>query len=190
MATNAQRHPAGSIKPPEGVVPDAPGSLVEIWEATTEQTTWLNLFDNLNGGWRAARVGGGSGASKRIQLTVTERRFNQDQIPEECLQLDPFSNGALICVQGEARTANQIDDAAIIALLTGPDEKFIASIDGIKSELLLRRILTISAKHATNERYTYLRDLIDQRYRVGGTQRAMRELYALGEAGRTAESLG
>jgi len=190
MATTAQRRTAGAIQPPAGAAPDAPGSEVEIWEATTLQTTWLNVFDHINGGWKQVRVGGGAGASKRIQLSVIERRFNSDMVPEESMGLDPFSNGALICVQGEARTANQIDDAAIIALLTGPDEKFIASIDGIKSELLLRRILTISAKHATNERYTYLRDLIDQRYKVGGTQRAMRELYALGEAGRSAESLG
>ena len=115
MATSAQRRAAGSIQPPEGVVPDAPGSEIEIWESTTAQTMWINVMDHLNGGWKQIRVGGDG--PKRIQLTVTERRYNQDLTPEENLSLDPFANGALICVQGDARTANQYTDTQIITLL-------------------------------------------------------------------------
>ena len=67
----------------------------EIWESTTEGTTWVNVRDPRNpDGWTRKKVGGKG--TKRITLTVEEREFNQELVPFEKQEFDPFSNGMLI----------------------------------------------------------------------------------------------
>jgi len=153
---------------------------VEIWEAATASSVYVKVRDQRNGGWRSQRVGGSG--SKRIQLTVEERRFNQDAILDENLHLDPFSNGMLHCVQGDAKGVASMTDADLVDIIgLDDDDAFEEAVAGLESEVMVRRVLSLAEKKATNARFTFVRDLVDERYRVGGTQRTVQAMIDAGE---------
>ena len=151
---------------------------IEIWEATTNQSIWLWVEDQLvgKGSWKKQLVGGPNGR-KRITLSVKERRWNQEQIPEKNAYLDPFSNGSLVCVQGEDASLSPVfTDAQLIELLAvEDDDAFGKVLENLKSEILVRRIFALSERNAASYRHDEIRDLIDERYRVGYTQRSQRD---------------
>lgn len=142
---------------------------VELWEVTSDSTVWIQVRDHVNGGWRHQRVGGRG--AKRIQLTVEERRFNQDMIPDENIGLDPFSNGLLRCLQGDGDNTNAADEKDLVALVQLEDEdEFRRRVEAIDSEVLLRRVVTVAEKAASNPRYLYVKDVVDRRYRPAKSQ--------------------
>jgi hypothetical protein len=71
------------------------------------------------------------------------------------------------------------DLASIIGL--EDDGLFEEEVAGIPLELTLRRLLDLAERSATVPRYTFIRDLIDERYKVGGTQRSVQEMIDAGE---------
>ena len=147
----------------------------EIWEATTSSHVHVLVRDRVDGGWKQVTVGGSG--SRRLQLTVAERRFNQDLVPDESLGLDPFSNGMLVCVLGGAKMPAHLTDADIVALLGGDDEAaFAATVGQVTSEVLLRRMLSLAEAHASHSRFELLRDLVATRYKVGGRQPSVVEM--------------
>lgn len=153
---------------------------VEIWEATTEAVVFVAVRDTINGGWKHKKVT--QQGSRRIQLTVEERRYNQDNIPEENMNLDPFSNGQLICVQGDAKAPNHLTDEDLISVLTlEDDDEFEAAVADFESEVIIRRLLNLAQTKASHVRFEYIRDLVDERYRVGGTQRTVQAMMDAGE---------
>lgn len=155
---------------------------VEIWEATTESVVFLNVKDpTKKDGWKQVKVS--LQGPKRVQITLEERRFNQSQIPEENLSLDPFSNGQLICVQGEAKGGgNQLGDDDLIVILTlDDDDEFESAVTELQSEVLVRRLLGLAQTKATHNRFEFIRDLVDVRYRVGGTQTVVQQMIDDGE---------
>ena len=154
--------------------------VVEIWEAVTEATVYIHVRDTLNGGWKAKRVGG-KGAGRRLQISVEERRYNQDLIPDEGIKFDPFVNGMLICVQGDEVQGSMTNDDLLSVLKLDDDDTFVEFINDIESEIVVRRLLAMSEKHASKSRYDSLLDLVDRRYRVGGTQRVVQEMIDAGE---------
>lgn len=154
---------------------------VEIWEAVTESIVFVSVRDTMNGGWKQKKVS--TQGPKRIQITVEERRFNQDNIPEENLALDPFSNGQLICVQGDAKSPYHLTDDDLVTILTLDDEaEFESAIAETTSEVILRRMLNLAQTRASHVRYEFIRDLVDERYRVGGTQKTVQAMIDAGEA--------
>lgn len=154
----------------------------EIWEAVTASAAWVQVRDRMNGGWKQVRVGG-EGGPRRLQLSVEERRWNQDLVPEENIGLDPFANGQLLCVQGGAKTGNHLSDDELTAVLRdGDDATFQSTVEGMESEIVLRRLQVLAERKATMARYEFVREIVDTRYRVGGTQRAVQALLDAGEA--------
>jgi hypothetical protein len=154
--------------------------VIEIWEATTDSIVFLNVKDPVKKGWKQVKVT--LQGPKRVQITLEERRFNQSQIPEENLALDPFSNGQLICVQGDAKGTNMLTDDDLVTILTlDDDEGFEAAVTDLDSEVLVRRLLGLSETRATHNRFEFIRDLVDVRYRVGGTQRTVQQMIDDGE---------
>lgn len=151
---------------------------VEIWEATTESTIWLHTLDTLagNGAWTQRSVGGPNG-NRRIHLTVRERRFNQDRIPSSNAHLDPFINGMLIARQGSQQSPNGYTDEQLITLLKMPsdaDAAFEQVVQSITSEVLIRRLFGLAERNAPAYRRDWLEDVVDDRYRIGYTQRSLR----------------
>lgn len=151
---------------------------VEIWVSTTLSTVWLWVEDRLsgrNGAWKHVAVGGPDG-NPRIQLTVRERRYNQEQIPERNAHLDPFLNGKLICRQGRQQSPNGFTDEDLIRVLQVEDDALFTQAlrSPLMTEIILRRLEGLAERHAASYRREQIVDLVDDLYRVGSTQRSMR----------------
>lgn len=163
---------------------------VEIWECTTEGSVWVAVKDPREGGWTSRRVGGKSGASRRIQITRDERLYNQELCLDELSHLDPFTNGQLICTNGRPageRTRYELTDVDLQAILDIDDEDiFTEAVNALEIELPLRRLLSLAERTSTIARHRIIADLVEARYRVGGTQGVVADMIAAGEhIGRT-----
>lgn len=153
------------------------GNAQEIWESTTGGTTWVHVKDPRNpGGWRLQKVGGKG--TKRITVTVEEREFNQELVAYESGHLDPFTNGLLVRVSPKeiVRGENELTDDDLIAVLRADDETFEDRLGAIESEIIVRRLFALAEKHATMVRYQAIQTLIDERYRLGKTQKVVKEM--------------
>lgn len=159
---------------------------VETWEITTTGTVWVWVKDPREGGYKKQRVGGRSGGSRRLHISVDDRRFNTEQVVDEMEGHNPFSNGILRLVS--VREADDIDtkyhktDDELVEMLAVRDQDaFEQAVREIKSELLVRRLYAAAEVSGTVGQVTFLRDLIDETWRVGGSQRTVREMLAAGE---------
>lgn len=150
----------------------------EIWESTTGGTTWVHVKDPRNpDGWVQKKVGGKG--TQRITLSVEEREFNQELIAYESKHHDPFTNGLLVRISPKAveRGGNELTDDDLIELLqTKDDAAFEAQMVAIESEVVLRRLLEHSRKHASMLRHEAIQTLVDDRYRIGKTSRVVKEI--------------
>lgn len=155
----------------------------EIWEIQIPGTIFVKVRNpEIAGTWKVVRANGEKGP-KRIQITASERKHNRDLIPEENEHLDPFSNGSLRCVVG-APTQNKtwLTDADLTSIIQlESDELYEAEVTDIKAELTLRRLLDLCERIGTVRRFEFLRDIVQDRYRVGGTQRSVEEMMTAGE---------
>jgi hypothetical protein len=155
-------------------------------EITTEGTVWVSKMDPREGKYVKQRVGGRQGGSKRLHITRDDRRFNQEQVVEEMKDNDPFTNGALVLVSAE-----RADDIDSTYHLTAEDLErlleikdtglFETEVSDIKSELILRRLKEVAESKATVAQLQFITDVIEQRFKVGGTQRTVREMMQAGE---------
>ena len=159
---------------------------METWEITTDGTVWVDKMDAREGRYVKQRVGGRQGGSRRLHITRDDRRFNQEQVVEEMKAHDPFTNGALVLISSE-----KADDIDSTYHLTNEDlgrlleikdrELFEGEVRDIKSELILRRLKELSETQATVAQLEFVTELIRERYKVGGTQRTVREMLSAGE---------
>lgn len=155
----------------------------ETWEATTGGTTHVHVKDpRERNGWKITKVTGRG--RKRIQLTIEERLFNQDLVPEENRHLDPFRNGLLVRTSpppepndADLGDSHYTDDQLVELLRLESDDVFMATVEAIQSEAVVRRLLDLAASKATNLRYTALQEHVDERYHVGKTSRVVQEIY-------------
>ena len=158
-------------------------SQMETWEATTDGAVYVQVKDpRERTGWRYAKVTGRG--RKKLQLTVEERLFNQDLVPEEKrAQHDPFSNGLLVRTSPAPASdeglaaAHYTDDQLAELLQVDSDEVFMASVEAIESEVVVRRLLALAERKATMVRYQAIQELVDDRYHIGKTSRVVAEIY-------------
>jgi len=160
--------------------------VIETWETTTEGTTWVSVMDPREGRYVKRRVGGRQGGSRRLHISVDDRRFNQEQVVEEMREHDPFTNGQLVLISSDRAedidTTYHLTNDDLRALLSIKDSAtFESEVADIKSELILRRLVEVAEKDATVAQLEFIRDLIRDRYKVGGTQRTVREMMLAGE---------
>lgn len=155
--------------------------ILETWDLLTESMVWVWVKDPRTGAMTKRRVGGASGGSKVLHLTADERRYNQEQVLDENVGLDPFTNGTLKL--RDATKASDVDSRYHLsnddlrAMLAITDmQVFESEVADITSELILRRLKDIAENEATIGQYTFLRELVDSRYRTGGTQATVREM--------------
>lgn len=156
---------------------ESDGTAQEIWESTTGGTTFVHVRDPRNAqGWVQRKVGGKG--TQRITLTVAEREFNQELVAYENDQHDPFSNGLLVRVSPKAVERGEAErtDAELIDILGLPDDDFAATLASLDSEVLVRRLHALSRQHATMVRHEAIQTLIDDRYRIGKTQKVVKEI--------------
>jgi len=162
------------------------GKVIETWEITFEGSVWVFVFDRREDRFKKQRVGGRAG-SKRLHISRDDRKFNQEQIPDENRALDPFVNGALRLIQTaspdehlDTRYHKSRDELVEYFEVRDP-ELFAESLEEIDSELVLRRMQALGAEFGTVAQTEALRDLLELRYPVGGTQKTVREMIEAGE---------
>ncbi len=160
--------------------------IVETWEVTTPGTVYLWQYDRRDDRYKQTRLGGKT-ASRRLYITRDDRKYNQEQIPMENVGLDPFTNGNLRLVSSETRDENldtryHLTDSDLGEILELRDiEAFMDAVSDIQSELIIRRLVALAEKNGTAEQNSALRDLCEQRYPIGGTQKTVREMIEAGE---------
>lgn len=156
-------------------------TVLETWDMLTEATVWVWVKDPREGVMTKKRLGGRSGGTRVLHITSDERRFNQEQVVEENLDNDPFTNGSLklknTAVASDVDTTYHLTNDDLKALLSISDRKtFETEVIEITSELILRRLKDLAESEASIGQYTFIRDLIDDRYKSGGTQATVREM--------------
>jgi hypothetical protein len=154
------------------------GKAQEIWECTTDGTTWVHVKDPRNAeGWVQKKVGGKG--TKRITLSVEEREFNQELVAYEKEEHDPFTNGLLVRISPKTveRGENELSDTELIEKLGIVDDAaFEADLAKIESEVVVRRLLDLSKRHASMLRHEVIQNLVDDRYKIGKTQKVVKEM--------------
>lgn len=158
---------------------------VETWEITHDGTVWVAVYDKREDKYKKQRVGGRAGGSKRLHITADDRRFNQEQVVDEMKQNDPFTNGSLKLISADrpedVDTTYHLTAVDLEAILKEDPETFEARVGDIKSELIVRRLLEVAEKAGTVAQLAFIRDLVEERYKVGGTQKSVREMLKAGE---------
>jgi hypothetical protein len=156
---------------------------IETWEITTEGTVWVLVSDPRDpSGYKKQRVGGRAGGSKRLRLSTDDRRYNEEQIVSEMEKENPFRNGLLRLIdqtsQDDIVKTYHLTNDDLKTILEIRDEKmFEEAVQGITSELIIRRLAALAEKEATMAQLNYIKDLIEDRYKVGGTQKAVQEIF-------------
>lgn len=150
----------------------------EMWESTTGGVVWVQVKDpRIPGGWRNQKVGGKG--SKRLNITVEEREFNQELIPFENEDHDPFRNGLLVRTHPKdaAKGTNELSDDQLIEILQiGDDALYNEAVASIKTEVNLRRLTNLAEKHTNMVRFQALQGLVDDKFRVGKTSKVVKEM--------------
>jgi len=160
--------------------------IIETWEINTPGTVWVMQFDRREDRYKKTRIGGRSG-TRRLYITRDDRKFNQEQIPLENQHLDPFTNGALVLIDAANRdeTLDQryhLNNEALSQYFAISDEDlFREEMESITSELVIRRLAHLGEKEAKQWQSDIIRDIIERKYKAGGTQRTVRELLSAGE---------
>lgn len=157
---------------------------VETWEITGNSTVWVWVYDKREDKYIKQRVGGRAG-SRRLHIRRDDRKFNQEQVVDENKTHDPFTNGALRLVDGPEDTDVDrtyhwtLDDFKKILSLG--EEAFQEAVEGITSELIVRRLKDVAEKHGQVWQLEFLRTHVEEHYKAGGSQKAVREMIAAGE---------
>ncbi len=152
----------------------------ETWETTTGGTVYVQVKDPRQpGGWRQTKVGGKS--AKKLRITVEEREFNQELIPEDNQEHDPFLNGLLVRTHPKdaPKGVNELSDADLIEMLQmDSDEVFMEAVKSLASEVVLRRLVALAERHTNLLRLQELQAFVDAKYRVGKTSKVVAEMIA------------
>ena len=166
--------------------PSADDALVESWEIAFAGTVWVWVYDRREEKFKKQAVGHRSG-SKTLHITRDDRKYNQEQIPDENRHLDPFVNGQLRLLGSATRDEsldirNHFSNDELVTMFEVRDpELFTEAIDGLTSEVILRRLLSLSEEHGSLTQNNILRETIEKRWPIGGTQKTVREMIEAGE---------
>lgn len=160
--------------------------LNEIWEIVTQATVWVWLYDRRNDTYKKQKISGGpGGGSKKLHITVGDRRYNQELVIDEMKGHDPFSNGTLIRLSGPELgddeefldVSNHKTNAQLIAFFAVTDVPlFQEAVAVLESETLIRRLHSLAQKSGLAWQLDIIEAVIDERYRVGGTQPTVAEM--------------
>lgn len=163
---------------------EVPGDTIEVWEAQTPAAVWVYQRDpRASTGYKMVRVGGPN-ASKRLRITKDDREFTQEQILDENRHHDPFTNGSLKRIDAKNPTANLgiVTDEDLEAFLEFDNAVFEEAVRDIDSELTVRRLKDLVEQRGTVPQHEILREVIEEKWKVGGTQKTVQEMIDAGEA--------
>jgi hypothetical protein len=162
-----------------------PRDLIETWELNGDGTVYVYTYNPRDRVYGKTKVSSTSG-SRRLRISVEDRRYNEEQIIEEMQQHNPFRNGLLRLVSAEK--ADDIDatyhltsDDLRELLAVRDEDDFRDGVEGIHSELMVRRLKQVAEDEGTMRQNEIVREIIEARYKVGGTQKTVQEMIDEGE---------
>lgn len=164
----------------------AEDQIIETWEILVSGQIYVWVYDKRDDRYRKQKVGGQSG-SRRLHISREDRKYNQEQLPVENRAHDSFTNGALRLVESSDRDEHldiryHYTDADLGELFEVRDtDLFIQAVKEIDSELIIRRLAAMAENKATVAQNEALKELIEERYPIGGTQATVREMIEAGE---------
>jgi hypothetical protein len=167
-------------------VPQDEDRIMETWEIAVPGTVYVWVYDKRDDSYRKQHVGGKSG-SARLHITRGDRKYNQEQIPVENRALDPFTNGALRLIESAERDEaldiryHYTNEQLVEMFEIRDPELFKSEIAEIESELILRRLYAMAEDNGTVTQVEALREVLQDRYPIGGTQKTVREMIEAGE---------
>lgn len=160
---------------------------VETWEISFPGSIGVWVYDRREDQYKRQTISARSG-SKTIHMTRDDRKYNQELIPDENRALDPFTNGQLRLLGSAADRDENLDvryhysDTDLVGMFEVRDVAlFQEAMEAIGSEVILRRLQGLADAHATVAQVEVLRDIIERRYPIGGTQRTVREMIEAGD---------
>ena len=146
----------------------------EVWASATGGAVWVQTKDPTHPNtYRPTKIGGKT--NRKVQLTISERRFNQELIPVDQQELDPFTNGLL--VRTSPSPSGTSDSDLVKILRVEDDADFENGVKAIDKEVVLRRMIDLAESHTTYQRHQFITELVRDRYHVGKTQRSVKEMY-------------
>lgn len=152
----------------------------ETWEVTIPGAVWVYRYDKRNRSYAQVKVGGPSGP-KRVRITADDREYTQEQIIDENKSMDPFLNGMLVKIVKGKRVGPGLSDEDIREYLVEDIEQFEELVRAIDSEIVIRRLRDVVEEHGTVRQFELVREVIEEKWKVGGTQRTVREMIEAGE---------
>lgn len=160
---------------------------VESWEIACAGSVSLWVYDRREDSYKKQVVSAHSG-SRTLHLTRDDRKYNQELIPDENRHLDPFVNGELRLLGSsvdrdenlDVRNHFSNDELTAMFEVRDPD-LFAEALEDITSEVILRRLQGLADDNATVTQAEILRELIQARYPIGGTQSTVREMIEAGD---------
>lgn len=150
---------------------------IEVWELTLPGRVHVNVTNHLGREKGLSAVGKGG----RLRLSTLDRELNEEQI--RVPQLNPFRNGMLVQVGGpklegdQRKEAIPDEDLAEFFAVTG-EEDFRELIEEV-GEVNLRRLQMMAEDPSINVTVTQsnmIKELIQERYPIGGDTPSYREL--------------
>lgn len=158
---------------------------IEVWEAQTASATYVFQKDPRSpNGYKTVKVGGPN-ASKRLRISTDDREFTQEQVLDTNKGDDPFTNGALKRIDTNDPEANVgiVTDEDLEQYLTFAPETFEEAVREIDSELTVRRLKDLVEVKGTVPQFEIVREYIEERWKVGGTQKTVQEMIDAEEMG-------
>jgi hypothetical protein len=160
---------------------------IETWEITFPGSASVWVYDKREDTYRKQVVSRHSG-SKMLHITRDDRKYNQELTPIENKHLDVFTNGQMRLLGSSADRdenldiRNHLSDDQLVEMFEIRDpDLFRDLLDSQTSEVILRRMASIADQHATVTQSEILREVISERYPIGGTQRTVREMLEAGD---------
>lgn len=154
---------------------------METWEIQVPGKVTVWKRNRRTGEYDRARVSGEG--PKLLHITKDDRLYNQELIPEENAHLDPFTNGSLARREGKKLVGITAETLRELLEVSDPDLFREAIDDHVGNELTVRRLHDLAHSEGTVAQVEVLRDVIDEHYRVGGTQRTVAEMMQESEGG-------
>lgn len=154
--------------------------VLETWEVQVPGTVYVLKLDRRKDEYVKTRLNGTKGP-KRVTLTRDDRKYNQEQVRPEYAQHDPFQNGAMAqVIDGELVGITDVELGDMLSVRGEEFDELVASLD---NELTARRLMGVAKTEGTVAQYEAIRDYIDERWKTGGTQPTVEEMFAEASSG-------
>lgn len=168
-------------------IPNAEDQVIETWEIAFEGSVSVWVYDRREDTYKK-QVASAKSGSRRLHITRDDRKYNQELIPDENRYLDVFTNGHMRLLGSSADRDENLDvrnhysDAELLEMFEVRDPGLFQDLlDEQTSEVILRRLQSLADANATVAQNEILREVIEKRFPIGGTQKTVREMIEAGD---------